>query len=496
MPRPLDFIPRTLSARINLQTVTAITLLLIASIVAVFVGTWLITKVEAEGQVEETLDAIAYRIDNTLLSVEQTATIIQGDIPNHLDSPRKLFDLSQKAIEANPYIAGCAIALNPDYYTHRGQAFMAYVHRTHEEILSSGRRPRPFVRSGTFTSKPFTEQEWFTKPLAEGVPSWVGPLKDEDTEKDAIISYDVPIMVDTSRVAVLGVDISLSILTEIAQNYRTSKHSYITLLDKDGSYIIHPDSTKLFHMNSLAALRDAEDPVVRKAAGAMLAGEKGKCTFTLDSTQYYMAYMPFRQSATPGRRAESQGWSIAVIYQRKELLDRYAPDFTIALIITIGGILLLLIGCEAISRLHLKPLRKLTNVTRNIAKGKFILPDYYSAKPDEVGRLQSHFMQMTQALSGHIEQLQNLSVNESARQDILARTYEKTKEIDKLRSAFFSNMTHQMADVVADIQTDMGKLDNDGREMEESELKDVLDSIERNGIKVTDILSDMLNSKN
>ena len=156
MPRPLDFIPRTLSARINLQTVTAITLLLIASIVAVFVGTWLITKVEAEGQVEETLDAIAYRIDNTLLSVEQTATIIQGDIPNHLDSPRKLFDLSQKAIEANPYIAGCAIALNPDYYTHRGQAFMAYVHRTHEEILSSGRRPRPFpltFRGGADTMK-------------------------------------------------------------------------------------------------------------------------------------------------------------------------------------------------------------------------------------------------------------------------------------------------------------------------------------------------------
>ena len=372
---------------------------------------------------------------------------------------------------------------------------MAYVHRTHEDIISAGSTPQPLIKSRTFTSKPFTEQEWFTKPVMEGVPSWVGPLKDEDTEKDAIISYDVPIILDSSKVAVLGVDISLSVLTEIAQNYRTSKHSYITLLDKDGSYIIHPDSTRLFHMNSLAVIKDARDPAVIEATKAMITGEKGKCTFTLDSTRYYMAYMPFRQLTVPGRAVESLGWSIAVIYLKDELFDEYAPDFSIAIIITIGGILLLILGCEAISRLHLRPLRKLTSVTRNIAKGKYILPYFDSNQEDEVGRLQSNYMKMTKALSDHIEQLQNLSVNEAARQEVLAQTYEKTKEIDKLRSAFFSNMTHQMADVVSDIQSDMDKLDNDGGDMEEQELRNVLDSIERNGIKVTDILSDMLNAK-
>ena len=169
MPKPLDFIPRTLSARINLQTVTAITLLLIATILAVYLGTRYITKQEAEDQVGKTLEAIAYRIDNTLLSVEQTATIIQGDIPNHLDNPLKLFDLSLKAIEANPYISGCAIALNPDYYTYKGQPFMAYVHRTHEDIISAGSTPQPLIKSRTFTSKPFPDGLW--RALDGALPS-------------------------------------------------------------------------------------------------------------------------------------------------------------------------------------------------------------------------------------------------------------------------------------------------------------------------------------
>lgn len=495
MPRPLDFIPRTLSARINLETVSAITALLIASVLAVSIGTRLITREEAGRQANQTLDGISYRIDNTLLSVEETAAIIAGDINNNLNNPDKLFDLCRKAVEANPYISGCAIALSPDHYTVKGKPFMAYVHRAHEDIIGTGNTTRHLVESQTFTSIPFTEQDWYIKPLLEGAPSWVGPLKNEKTETDPIISYDVPVISDGITVGVLGVDASLSVLTGIAQNYKTSTNSYITLLDGDGSYIIHPDSTRLIHMNSLQDLRDAEDPAVMEVLSAMVAGKEGKRQFTLNSTPYYMAYMPFRQVAAPGRHVGNPEWSIAVIYPRDELFQEYDPGFRYAILFTLAGILVLLAGCEAITRANLKPLRQLTTVTKSIAKGEYQMPDFDTKQKDEVGRLQAHFVKMMKALKKHMDQLQNLSASEVSRQIVLSRTYAKTKGIEKQRNAFFSNMTHQMADVVAEIRDSMDTLGDEGLKMDEAETIQVLDNIEKNGVRVTEILTDMLNSK-
>ena len=90
----------------------------------------------------------------------------------------------------------------------------------------------------------------------------MGPLRNEETEKEPLISYDVPIIKDSSAVGVLGIDMSLGVLTDIAQNYRTSTHSHITILDKDGSYIVHPDSNRLLYMNGPARLKDNDDPSV------------------------------------------------------------------------------------------------------------------------------------------------------------------------------------------------------------------------------------------
>ena len=480
------FIPKNLSARIVLQAIFAFALLLIPATHAIIKGTRDIAKEEVGQQVGQALDGIAYRIDNTLLTVEQTATMILGDIPNHLDNPQELYKLCRNVLEANPSIQGCAIALNPDhYYTSREKPFMAYMYRAHEEIVSSE----------SFTSLPFTEQEWYRKPLREGVASWVGPLKNEETETEPILSYDVPIVTDNSTVAVLGIDLSLSVLTQIVQNYKTSTHSYITLLDRNGSYIVHPDSTRLLHQNSLAQLKDAEEPSVMEALQEMVEGKSGRRTFKQDSTQYLMAYMPFRQSVYPWRQVSNFGWSIAVIYPEYDLYEVFVPDFRLAFIMTLVGLLILFICTIIVQRISLKPLRGLVHMTQIISKGNYRQPSLQTSRTDEVGRLQSQYVKMQHSVAEHMEQLQDLSRKEAANQEALAQTYEKTKEIQKHKAKFFDNMTHQMADVTAEIRYNVDKLCESGTDMEEEETKTVLKNIEKNGQTVTEILNDLLNAK-
>ena len=486
MPEPRDLIPRTVAARIIFRSVFYVAILLAFTILSMTIGMRISIRKETDRQVEEVLEGIAYRIDNTLLGVEQAAHIIKGDIPNHLENPQKLLQLCHETIKANPDICGCAIALNPDYYTVDKKPFMAYMYKSGETL----------VRSETFTSRPYTEQEWYTKPLLEGVPSWVGPLKNEETETEPIISYDVPILDNGRTVAVLGVDVSLDVLTGIAQNYKKSTHSYITILDDDGSYIVHPDSTKLFHMDSMSFFREAEDPAIMGAIREMVAGKSGKKSFTLDATSYYVAYMPYRPSPLPGRQIESLGWSIAVIYPQDELIRRYDSGFGYSLFIIIAGILLLLAGGMAVAHFYLKPLRKLTYITRSIAGGNYLTPVRETSRTDEVGRLQALFRMMQESVSDHMGRLMDLSRKEVSRREDLDVTYAKTKEAEKYRSAFFSRMTHQMADVTTDIQADVDRLNESGGVMNENERKHILDSIERNGLKVTEILADMLSAKN
>ena len=484
MPKPSRFIPRTLSARIILQTVSYIALLLVPTILAMVIGTRLIIREEIGREVDQALDGIAFRIDNTLLGVEQTSAMIQADIPKYLDHPQELYSLCRKVLAVNPSIDGCAIALNPDDHLFQGKPFMAYLHREDEALIAAE----------TFTSRPFTEQEWYVKPLQEGAASWVGPLKNEETETDPLISYVVPIVTDNVTVAVLGIDLSLSVFTRIAQDYKTSTHSYITLLDKDGSYIVHPDSTRLLHMDSLAELRDAEDPAVMEALQEMVQGQSGRRSFTMDATQYLMAYMPFRPSAYPGRVAGNLGWSVAVIYPENELYNEFDPGFRLSILTTIIGLLLLFAGAYTIPRVSLKPLKKLVIVTRIISNSHYQLPGFESSRTDEVGRLQRQYNKMLKAVAGHMEQLQQLSEKEAANQTVLARTYARTKKAQKHQAAFFDNMTHQMADVTMEIQDNVEKLCAFSAEMGEEETRRVIDSIEKDGVRVTEILNDMLKS--
>ena len=79
---------------------------------------------------------------------------------------------------------------------------------------------------------------------------------------------------------------------------------------------------------------------------------------------------------------------------------------------------------------------------------------------------------------------------------VLAETYAKTTEIEKLKSAFFSSMTHQLADEVAQIQGGADKLYESGGDIDNEEMRQVLKDIERDGVRVTEILNDMLSSNN
>ena len=144
-----------LSFRISLKVVSLVAALLAVALMTMLLYSRKTVKQEAVMTAEQTLEGTMEHIDGILLSVEQSAGNIYFNMCRHLDDPEMMYVYSRRLVEANPYISGCAIAMEPYYYKDRGELFMAYHHRSETGLK--------IVRSETFGDTPYTQQDWYTE---------------------------------------------------------------------------------------------------------------------------------------------------------------------------------------------------------------------------------------------------------------------------------------------------------------------------------------------
>ena len=102
--------------KLNIQ-ILAETLLLLAVTMGILVYfSHKALREEAMRDAEQTLDGTIQTIDNILQTVEQSTGNVYYDLLQHLDNPDRMFTYSQKLVESNPNIVGCAIVFKPGYY--------------------------------------------------------------------------------------------------------------------------------------------------------------------------------------------------------------------------------------------------------------------------------------------------------------------------------------------------------------------------------------------
>lgn len=482
-----------LSTRISLLVVLAVAILLAAALFVMFRYSRRVMEEEAIHKAEQTLEAMIQHIDNVLLSVEQASGNVYYDLLSHLDQPERMVTYCRKLVESNPHICGCAICFEPYYYPERGQYFMAYIHRATSQGVQHSNLP--LVQAETFGSVPYTEQVWFTQPMESGRPCWLDPLKGDEAEGEAIITFSLPIYNSEGRVVgVLASDVSLKLLSGIVMAAKPSANAYATLLGSKGSFIVHPDSDKVSHQTVFTQTEGGRlHPSVRETAQSMVDGETGRRRVLLNNTQNLVFYKPFRRSAVPGRSMEHLDWSAAMIYPENDIFDDYNSLIWVVVGVVLVSLLLLLVLCKVITHRLLLPLRLLTRQAGRIAQGYYDEPIPKAKQHDEVGRLQRYFQQMQQALSVHVGQLQRLSSTLAQQGDVLASAYKKAQEADRVKTAFLHHMTDQMADPVARICTDVDELcqrcaanDSTGR------VPQLVNDIDAQGTVVTDLLGELI----
>ena len=475
------------------MVLVALATLLMAALFIMFGFSRSAVKDEALQKAGQTLEATVRRIDNILLSAEQSAGNFYWKLLNNIDQPDKMYLYSRKLVESCPYITGCAIAFEPGFYED-GQLFMAYFHRLGNADGSKDQQ-LPIVQAESFGNRPYTQQIWFTTPMQKGVACWIDPLKGEHStvknRDDALTSFCLPIFHKERCVGVLAVDISLPLLSKILLETKPSPNSFCTLLGKDGTYLIHPDNNKL-NRNVFDLAKKDPDPSVEEAAKAMVSGKTGYQYVRLQGQDCYVFYKPFERTAAPGRVTTELGWSAGIVYPEDDIFGDYNHLLYTVLIIAVIGLLLLLLLCQTFIHRQLLPLRMLSNSAQRIAEGCYDEPIPESRHQDEVGRLQNHFQRMQQSLNTRMGEMQRLSDTLKERGEALQTAYEQAQMADQMKTNFLYNMSNQMMSPVNSIFHSVMAISNNQKKLNEEETNQMVDEIRQQGGKVTSLLNQLI----
>jgi methyl-accepting chemotaxis protein len=436
MTKLTNFIKGRLSVKISLMAVSAMAVLLIASLVVMLLYSRKKVREETLARVTLTLDATVQNIDNILLSVEQATGNVYYSLPSRINNPEALELYRRKLIDSNPYVADCTIAL------------------------------------GDTT---VSESKWTVKPVQEG--------------KEPLISFSVPLYNTAGQLAgYVSTDVSIGLLSRIVAQTKPSENSFCVLLDSVGNFIVHPDAEQLIQQSAIEISKANANAELGEAVQAMIAGQTDYRTFRLWGTDFYVYFKPFSRSSVRGRAIGHLGWSAGIIYPERDIFGDYNNLQYYVLVISIIGLLLTFLLSHAVIKSRLKPLLMLTSQAQHIAAGNFSEPIPDSKHIDEVGRLQDNFQLMQRSLATQIDELESLKNTLYQRCEGLRKAYDQAKKADRMKTSFLHNMTNQMMEPAVAIEQDVQQLCSQS----DRDTAQLVSDVQKKGKAITELLKNLI----
>ena len=276
---------------------------------AVLIYSRQIIQQQAMDDAVKSLQQVMERTDRHLHQIEAAADSLIPKIEQHINQPDMMFAYSRELLKQHPDLKGCSISFDPYFYKEKGQYFSAYSYKKGNRIVTE--------QEGNDNYQYFY-MDWYVIPRMLYHSYWIEPFAEKSTSgivvNDIMTSYCQPIQGGPDKtVGILSADVPLSWLADQIENYQPMPKSYCMLLGRGGSYIVHPDSTRLLYETIFTSTIEHPDTALTSLGRAMTDGETGYKSLRLDGVDSHVFYMPFRQT----------GWSIALVCPNEVILSNY-----------------------------------------------------------------------------------------------------------------------------------------------------------------------------
>lgn len=334
--------------------------------------------------VESKLALATKALDDKLADIE----IASDNLIGLVDSPIFGFDpttgneLGKIYLESNPHVQGVCVGYKDgSIFNHKGP-WCPYVMRKNGE----------FIVRDLATTKDFTQSEWYKVPAETRTSAWSEPFM--ESNGTIIVSYNVPLFDEQtdSLVSVVAVDQNLNELSDSLQMLSPYENSYLFLVDKEGRYIAHPDTSKVFASYAPAEIID----------------------FINSGAEYYVDKTGEQDVYLFPSKIERTGWTVLLAIPRSAITTRSTRMMQMMLLFMLIGILLLLSGSGyVISRLT-KPLETFADAARKFSHGDFDVDLPVIKDHNELYDLRAALVSMKSSLDIYIEQLEDTSAKKAS----------------------------------------------------------------------------------
>ena len=384
-------------------------------------------RLEAVGRANSVLNSTMQRISRNLLTIE-TATNAYSWLVERSLQPDSLLAYSRRVVQLNPHIDGCSISAEPDVFPQYGKYFSVYTVRETDTITTVIEEEYDYF-----------SKIWYKTPRDLNKPCWVAYFDESDslelTIDGMVASYGRPLYnADNRFVGIVSTDLSLLHLSKLMSVEKPYPNSYFMMIDDQGRYFVHPDSTKLFTQTIFSGADPRRQTDLIALGHEMTAGNQGRMNAVIDGVSCLVCYKP-----VPGT-----SWSLAIVCPDRDVLASYHRLTYIVIPLLIIGLFVIVTLCSRAVGQTIHPLNELLDKTQSIAAGNMEVYIPHTQREDVIGNLQNSFATMLQSLNFHIGIVRYSSYQTKLRNEELEHATKLVQEADRQKTAFIQNVTHQI----------------------------------------------------
>ena len=465
MKKHLQHIRQSLSLKLGFGILLLAIPIFIVSLSILFVESRNNIRQEAMERATSVLNTTSQRVISYLSTVETATNANDWLVTEHMQ-PDTLLAYSRLIVALNANISGCSITTEPDYFPQYGRYFSAYSVREGDSIAT--------VREAEYE---YFDMVWYQTPKKLGRACWVDPFDDFNegtlSAPEMIASYCKPLYNANNRfIGVLSSDLSFAKLSEAVKKERPYPNAYFFMLGKDGHFLIHPDSMRLFKETIFSKADTRYHADIIALGHEMTNGKHGAMKVEIDGSPCIVCYLPLH--GTP--------WSLALVCPDSDILKSYNQLTYIITPLIIIGMLLILLLCNKIVTHAIRPVNNLLEQTQRIAAGQYDERIPHTDNEDAVGRLQNSFATMQESLDRHISDVRQMNAEAEQRNKELTEANWMAEEAGRQKTTFIQNMTHQIRTPLNIIMGFAQVLRDSIKDLPEEEIKSITDMMDHNAM--------------
>ena len=460
----LNRIRKSFSTKLSLGILLMTVTIFVVSLGVLFTQSRHIIRTEAVGRTKAVLNTTMQHIVRNLMTIENATNTCSWMIEQQFQ-PEQILDFTSRIVRLNPHIDGCSISAEPNMFKKYGRYFSAYTVRETDTIATVIEEEYEYF-----------QKEWYKTPRNLESGCWVVYTDEVDSLKltldGMIASYGKPLYsADSSMVGIVSTDLSLLRLSKVMSEVRPYPNSYFMMIDNEGRYFIHPDSTRLFTQTIFTNVDPRKQYDIIALGHEMTSGKQGQMVVNVDGAPCVVCYQPVLGTK----------WSLAIVCPDSDVLAGYYRMTYIVVPLLVIGLLVFLLLCHRAVTVSIRPLNQLLDKTQTIASGNMEVYIPKSQRLDVIGRLQNSFATMFRYLNFHIGSVRYTTEQTKLRNEELERATRMAKEADKQKTIFIQNVSHQIRTPLNIIMGFSQVLSDAGKEkLSDEEMKSITDMMDHN----------------